>query len=453
MAYKTKPCKRILPALARLGRASVASPVHAGHQPDAQGNTHMNATVKITHIIWRNERPRFVPGPYLRKLGYKGRDLKHADGAWFDFKQTVAESNRIIAEVQGRSSAAQQGQRLPRFKHPDIGRTMGQLCEELFNLPAFQSRVITEGRMVRKGLSPVTVQGYKKCKRAVEQACTRMQTEATSKHKRNIESLWDLPVAKWSVILSQALLNDIEKHSGLHQVRAVRAFLSQLWTRLASKEAGVVKDLWQQMEALPMPEGRVRPWEPAEFWHMMKTADEMGLPEYGDSFALGVSTALRQTDRLTFTMANDMGTHLSGRHSKRGHLVTIKKTALLHSRLEAAKQRRQPATVQWPHLIIDERAQRPFHASGDHYRKTFATIRFKAAQTMPSCATLRDQDLKDTNQTWLDRAMVDERVLAMIAGHTETTFRSMQRQHYVAENQVKIDAAIDVIDAYLGEKK
>jgi hypothetical protein len=119
-AHNTKPCKTILPALARLGRASVVSPVPAGGKAAAQGNTHMNATVKITHMIWRGERPRFAPGPLLRKLGYKGRDLRHADGTWFDFKETVAESNRIIAEVAARKDAKSNGQRLPRLKMPSL---------------------------------------------------------------------------------------------------------------------------------------------------------------------------------------------------------------------------------------------------------------------------------------------------------------------------------------------
>jgi hypothetical protein len=452
-AHNTKPCKAILPALARLGRASVVSPVPAGGKTAAQGNAHMNAKVSITHMIWRNERPRFAPGPLLRKLGYKGRDLRHADGTWFDFKETLAESNRIIAEVAARKDAKSNGQRLPRLKMPERGRTLGELCEALFLLPTFQSREVRDGHKVRRGLSARTVLGYTHNQRTVEQACTRLQTSKSKELRREVESLWNLPASMWTVKYAQSLIDEIERENKLHQARACRAFLSQMWSRLGAHEPGALKSLWRDIEKLPVPEGRVRPWEPAEFWHMLKTADEMGRAEMGDSFALGVSTALRQTDRLMFTIANDTGSHISGKHSKRGHLVTIKKTALLASRLKAAADRRLSHKVLWPHLFIDEQASQPFHVSGDHYRKIFTAIRMRAAETMPSCATLRDQDLKDTNQTWLDRAMVDERVLAMIAGHTESTFRAMQRKHYVAENQVKIDAAVDVIDAYLGEKK
>jgi hypothetical protein len=40
--------------------------------------------IKIKYIVWRNGRPRFVPGANLRDKGYKGKDLKHLDGRWFN---------------------------------------------------------------------------------------------------------------------------------------------------------------------------------------------------------------------------------------------------------------------------------------------------------------------------------------------------------------------------------
>src|SRR4051812_26287538 len=58
--------------------------------------------VSIPHIAWRNNRPRFSPGPKLRALGIKGEDLRHGPkGPWF----TEAEAREWIiikhAEIAG----------------------------------------------------------------------------------------------------------------------------------------------------------------------------------------------------------------------------------------------------------------------------------------------------------------------------------------------------------------
>ena len=409
----------------------------------------MKPVVRITHIVWREGRPRFEPGPMMRRLGYKGRDLKHADGTWLSFEETSAESARISEGAALRSLSAKQGAKQPRLRAPDMGRTIGQLREALFELPEFKGREIRDGKKLRKGLSPKTVDGYRKSANAVEKACTRL---AEKKNSSDF-NLWEAPAAGWTPKLADALLNEIEVHSGLAQARACRAFLSQLWTRLAGHEPGALENLWSKTLSLPTAPGRVRPWEPAEFFHMIKTADENRRPEMGDNYVYGVVGGQRQTDRLTWTVEDVSPTHITGRQSKRGKLVSVKMSALFVARFEAAKIRRKKFKVQWPHLLIDETAGRPWHANGDHFRHVHAGLRKIAAETMPSCATLHDQDLKDTNQTWLDRASVDDEVKAMIAGHSPSSSRQLQRKHYVAVNQQKMDDAIDLLAAYMEKKK
>lgn len=41
------------------------------------------------YCVWRNGRPRFLPSPRVRAEGHEPRDLKHEDGAWFTFGETV----------------------------------------------------------------------------------------------------------------------------------------------------------------------------------------------------------------------------------------------------------------------------------------------------------------------------------------------------------------------------
>ena len=45
--------------------------------------------IRITHVAWRDGRPRFAPGPKLRRLGFKGEDLKREDGSWMDAQEAA----------------------------------------------------------------------------------------------------------------------------------------------------------------------------------------------------------------------------------------------------------------------------------------------------------------------------------------------------------------------------
>jgi len=184
----------------------------------------------------------------------------------------------------------------------------------------------------------------------------------------------------------------------------------------------------------------------------MKTADAEGRPEMADSFVLGAFTASRQADRLQWTLLEDTGTHIEGRQQKTGKLVSILKLPIVTRRFAAAQARRKAMKVQWPHLLIDETAQRPWNPDGDWYRHVFAGIRAKAAETMPSCAGLTDQDLRDTAQTWLDLAGSSPGGIAAVAGHELASAAAMQKKHFVAENRRKSDAAIQLLGTWLEGK-
>ena len=47
-------------------------------------------------IVWRDGRPRFVPGEGARALGFRGEDLRHdgaagpRTGVWFNFEEARA---------------------------------------------------------------------------------------------------------------------------------------------------------------------------------------------------------------------------------------------------------------------------------------------------------------------------------------------------------------------------
>jgi hypothetical protein len=403
--------------------------------------------ISITHINWRDDRPRFEPGPSLRKLGYKGRDLKHETGAWFTADEALTESQRIHAEAQSRKQAMAEGKRPPKPAAPaSAGPTLSQLSEALFELPAFLNPSVIDRKRVEKGLSRTTVVGYQKCAQTLAKACARLATA------HNAPSLWDMPASAISIKLAQTLIHEVHAHSGLATARATRAFLSQMWARMRKPCPMLASNIWQQLEKLEVLPGRIRPWEPEEFWAMVETADTMGRPEMADSFFLAVLHGHRQNDRLRHVGLAQMlaETYLVTTQSKTNLIVKHKVDRLLRDRFTAAMARRKLHTVQWPHVLIDEQAQKPWNPAGDYYRHVFAAVRILATNRLASCATLRDQDLRDTNQTWLDRAGIDPDIMKLVAGHSRGTDLSpIQKRHYVAFNQQRADAAVDVLSAYV----
>jgi hypothetical protein len=434
-----------------LGKASVAglaspSPPMKGTQPMIKDP---RKKVSITHINWRDDRPRFEPGPSLRQLGYKGRDLKHPSGIWFTEAEALKESQRIHAEAQSRKAAMAEGKRPAKPALPATsGPTLSQLCEALFELPAFLNPSVIDRKRVEKGLSQTTVQGYQKCSNAVQKACARLAAA------NNAPSLWDVPAAAINASLAQTLIHEVHAHSGLATARAVRAFLSQMWARLRKPYPMLTVNIWQQLEKLEVAQGRIRPWEPEEFWAMVEAADSMNRPELADGFFLAVLHGHRQNDRLRHVgFAQILSEpHITTTQSKTSVIIKHKVDHLLRARFAEAALRRKAHKVQWPHLLIDEQAQTPWNPAGDYYRHMFAAVRRCASVHVASCATLRDQDLRDTNQTWLDRAGVDPSIMKLVAGHS-TGLSAIQKRHYVAFNQQRADAAVDLLSAYVSEHR
>lgn len=68
--------------------------------------------VKIPYVVWREGRPRFVPGRSSRALAFKGRDLKHKDGRWYSAGECLAFSQEHAAEL--REVRSRLGRSLPR---------------------------------------------------------------------------------------------------------------------------------------------------------------------------------------------------------------------------------------------------------------------------------------------------------------------------------------------------
>lgn len=420
----------------------------------------MKATVHIQHIVWRDGRPRFQPGPALRKLGFEGRDLKHPDGQWFDLKQTEAEAQKILADVDDRRKRRAEGKRLtarpassPRYI------TVGELAAEYFALPSLNGREVVEGKRKRKPLSPRTVSWYRKLAKALE------DDDAV---------FWQASAAAVTTIVLDAVIEAIETKRGLATARGCRALLSTMWGRVGKKH-GLTQAIFGDMDQLPVLKARLRAGTPAEMAALIAAADAIGCPEIGDSVMLGLATSQRQNDRLALKVAGVIDGRLKLKQSKTDAVIDCPLWPGLQGRLEAAMRRRKGHTLQWQHVVIDEAREQPFDEEGTDYRHSFAQVREAAIVgvadidasiaagelrwIVPPCPSLKDfhdQDLRDTAATWAYEAMkgalgpdLAKSKLKSLTGHKGKESDAVLDRHYLDVQSLNADETVSAVQVWL----
>ncbi len=62
------------------------------------------ASEKIRYFVWRDGRPRWVPGPKARAHGFKGTDLKDAAGNWLSRSKAREAAEKLNAALDAKVS-------------------------------------------------------------------------------------------------------------------------------------------------------------------------------------------------------------------------------------------------------------------------------------------------------------------------------------------------------------
>ncbi|OCC01813.1 hypothetical protein BA190_26740 [Labrys sp. WJW] len=397
--------------------------------------------ISIPHVSWRDGRPRFNPGPKLRRLGYKGEDLRHGKtGAWFTQEETLAWVSARVGEIEQRRRDKAAGKRLK----PMQGRrvySVEDLFKDWFASPRLKGEAVVDGKRNEKGLSSATIKDYGYKRDALQ---------------RQDGELFVSPVAALTGPICYGLYEDLWRDTGLSTARGVLATLSAAisWGMKRGK-VGFVANPCKGL-GLQTPPPRVRALTPAEVDHLVKAADSMGRPEIGDSVLLGVWTGQRQADRLQLIDLGLIDGRRVFRQSKTKAIVEIPEAPALAARLAAARARREEWKVKPLHTLVDERTREPWKP--DWYRHVFAEVRNAAVdgvraqdgswlvEPMPALDSSdtglpRDQDLRDTAVTWLARAGCTVPQICAITGHSEASVYAILK-HYLSHHRELADQAI-----------
>jgi hypothetical protein len=438
--------------------------------------------VRITHVSWRGGRPRFEPGPALRKMGYEGRDLKDAAGRWLDLAATKRFSDALTAEVAQRRKAAVGKARGPRRPATSIvTRRLGPALttvEGLFDAWFAHASMSAQAER-RPGLkpkAPATIVFYGKMRDTLAQEAPEVWCAAAGALDRVIcFNLYERLVARRGLSVGNGVMRVLSAALSF----GIRRGLVPLDTNPCQRLG---------METSPP---RLRVAEPEHIDHLVAAADALDRPEVGDAIMLGVWTAQRQQDRLQLVDEGLLNGRRYFRQRKTGAIVAIPEAPKLTARLRTARQRRAAGTLQHLELVINERDDAPWRS--DHYRHVFLAVRRAATHgvalvdgpagpervvmassaqmglaikylpglrclrpqephngpsatrwlitPMPALDDLHDQDLRDTAVTWLARAGCTIPEIVAVTGHSLETATSILK-HYLARHPELADHAI-----------
>lgn len=406
--------------------------------------------ISIAHCVWRDGRPRFVPGPGLRRLGFRGQDLKHPDGRWFSVEETQVHSEDIQRQAaEARQKAPAKPVRPPR-RVAGVP-TLADIVAAWFASPRMQGRTVTTGKRTQRALAPATVEHYRQMARIFQE---------------DHPDVWASPAAAISSVVAYRLYERLYEKRDLAMARAIMITLGAAWKH-GGKTGKVDKDK-NPFHRLDMetPEPRIRVGTIAEMQQLITAADLIGLPEIGDAVMMGLATAQRKADRLRLEDGSLIDGELHFRQSKRGAVVIVPRIPQLVARLDAARERRKDWRVNYPHIILDEDRRRPFDETNrwDRYNKRFGKVRRAAVDgvglqgatgflpPMPSLADFRDQDLRDTAVTWLANAGCTVPEISSITGHSEESVHKILK-HYLGQDPDRARSAIGKLVKWLDEKR
>lgn len=377
---------------------------------------------KIKHVAWRDGRPRFEPSPTLRKLGYKGEDLK-VDGRWMTAGEALDWSNAFARQLAGvkrkarmRKTGRHEPTPVPAAPALKPSYPVSQLFDDWLNVqknPSIADRAENTMRDYRQ-----KVRVFKNHLPDVYRA------EAEALTKPICIGIYDTLRAKAGIATA----------AGAMRILGIALQWAMDRGRFPDMHVNPSHKL-----RMKVPEPRIRFATKEEMKVLVETADSMGAYDMADMFTLAVWSGQRQADRLEFQLAGRERARLIFRQGKTKVIVSIPEAPELKKRFTAAQKRRQTAEIISPYVILNEEDWKPFKA--DRYRRRYEDIRRAAAKVLPSLKTLRDQDFRDTAVTWLAMADCTIPQICAITGHSFKTANDILK-HYLAMNPELADSAM-----------
>lgn len=381
---------------------------------------------KIKHVSWRDGRPRFQPSKSLRAAGHAGKDLRHEDGRWYTMGEALDWSNDFSKKLTADKKAAAQAVVKAKPKQPPRSvYPLSKLFEEWLVSP----RILGKADATRKD--------YRQKSRVIES---------------HDPDLWASEVTALDQQICYGLYEDLWKHRGLATARGTLRVLSIAikWGMRTGKVKGLAfnpaRDLG--MEQL---KPRARFLQRAELDALVEIAEskEFNRVDMADMFICAVWTGQRQADRLKLKLSAFKDGNFNVRQQKTGQVVNPPVAPEYRKRLTAAKRRRLKAGKTSDYAHLNESTWEKWN--GYTYRNLFAEIRAKAAEKVPSVATIQEKDFRATAVTWLALAGATLPEICAVTGHSLQGAHNILK-HYLALHPEMAKTAIGKLVTWYARK-
>jgi hypothetical protein len=404
----------------------------------------MSSRVKTPYFKWRGGRPRWEPGPGVRKRGFHGRDLKDASGAWLAQGAARDVCDKLNASIREAPGAA------PLAADRAI-RNVSNLILDYKQSPNYKRR--TES----------TRRGYDSLMGIVDDWAG--DTLAAAMTKANI--------GKWHQA-QEALRGGAQANALLRMVKILLYY--------AADDLEWIVKVRARKIALAETEGRLMIWPMEAITAFVAIVDFIGQPDMGDACLLGCLTGQSRKDLITLPR----GERSDGiyrfkkrlRRAKTGREVKVPLVAQLDRRITASRQRADERFPNVTHTteLVDVETGMAFHTGGKHFERRFRQCRMFAAgrfneieggieamgplpdgwHNLPfndAIADLLFQDLRDTAVTWLALAGCTIPEIATITGHSLATVTAILDKHYLVRDDAFAIAGGKKLEAFLTAAK
>jgi integrase len=383
------------------------------------------AKIDLPYGAWRDGRPRFIPGARERAMGFKGKDLKHDDGRWYDLGEAHAFLIAMRDEIRVQRKTGR------KLKSPPVprGRAVKDLWHAYINSDKF------------KGLAASSQISYKKWIKPLES-----------------EAIWLAPVGALDPIILKALHETIMAARGLAMANGMLSALSAAlaWGRLhgwSPKINGQIAGNPASRLDLPGAPVRIRIGTDAEIRILVEASDRVmvsgvALSAIGDAVLTGLFSGQRKKDVLAFIPGELSNHRIELVQSKTKARVSIPMAPRLVERIAAGRARRARAEyrVVSQNITIHEGNGLPYH--GVTFADHFQQVRDEAKKVCPSVADFTFPDLRDTAVTWYARAGCTVPEIASITGHSLASIYSILK-HYLALDAELADNAVKKLVDYM----
>lgn len=372
--------------------------------------------MKIPYVTWRDGRPRFSPSKTLRDQGFEGCDLRHKDGAWMTPGECLDWSHQLQKKLASAKHKTDAKKAAAKAKAK---------AERLAMLARSNRRTLTLGQLVERYIDRGMLDPAANTQRTYRFMAKALEEVAPEAYATDAGEVSKLAMRGVYRMLRQERSNSVA-------MLAIRLISAAYNWAIEEELLDCVNPAYRMK--LVQPEPRLRAASVAEFLHLCDQAKADGAHHVYLMLMLGVFTAQRTGDRRALTAANVRDNRLELTQQKTGAFVSMPISKHLANLL--------PATGPLAALRGGAEAERE-----QAYYYDFRKLVADAAQTMPSVADIRDQDLRDTAVTWMGRAGCTEQEIMSVTGHSQSG-RGRILKHYMQRHADMADQAIAKLDAW-----